>query len=585
MDFSTLHSRLSQGSPARQAGRDAYADAASKAANTKVYQRAVDAVLVNLQGVSYAGQAQSNDAGALGRPRLDAPSQFAEKTKKGSADKFTQLIAGLITLLGDVSVESLKARMETLRSAAKAAAEGSHALSDRYLSAVAKFEASVASANFTKGKLAEAVAKHASAEAELAATEAALSQILEETPEHASALAERDTAKLNVSTALQQFNQAKAAHTAALSNSATEAKKAEALEKQVQDSGRSEQPLLEGMKTQLNAASTMILMMMRFAELMGKNAEDKVGMEQELFQNMQAARQVFLEKQSAEHLRQVAKAEAASKTMGCIGQIAGALLMVVGVVGAAFTGGTSLALAAVGVALMAADMLIKELTGFSVMDAVMKPLMDEVIGPMIQAIGKGITAVLAKMGIDEKSAQMAGMIMGAIIGAVIMVAVVAVVALVGKGAASRLASSMGSMFGKLASKMAPDMIKQMARGVSKSFTNVMTKARSAIGFKSDANSLAMYSSRMGAGVAVTEAGSVAAQSSLQIKAGIHQRDAAVHMADANFAMVISEQLKNHLGDMIQLFDQSMKAKDAVIKKALYVQGSTYSTSLSMARNI
>lgn len=84
------------------------------------------------------------------------------------------------------------------------------------------------------------------------------------------------------------------------------------------------------------------------------------------------------------------KAEAASKAAGCVGKILGAVLTVVSVVGAAFTGGASLALAAVGVGLMAADMVVKELTGVSFMEKAMKPLMDNILGPMIQGIGKGL---------------------------------------------------------------------------------------------------------------------------------------------------------------------------------------------------
>lgn len=585
MDIRALYSRISPETLARQSGNTSYAEAASKAANTKAYQRAADTALANLQAVSYADQSQGAKAAEVGRPRLAAPPPGAQRAEKESGDTFTLLMASLISLLGDVSMESLKSRMEILRSVAKASADGNKALSDDYLSALAELEAAVASASASEKELAAAKAKVDSAQRALADAERALGQTEPGTPEHAKALAARDLAQGNLSAAQQQLSKASMAFEAAAKVAGEAGKKAEALAGSVENAGRVDQPVLDGIKHQLNAAATMVLLMTRFAELMGESAENKLEAEQELFRSMQAARQEFMEKKSEEYLEQVRKAEAASKAMGCIGKILGAVLTVVSVVGAAFTGGASLALAAVGVALMGADMLVKQLTGVSFMEQAMKPLMDNILGPMIQAIGKGIADLLKKAGVDGAAAEMAGMIMGAIIGAVAMVAVLVVVAVVGKAAAGRVANAMSNMFGKLANEMTPQMLKQAARAVGNGFSSVMTKARTSLGLKSDAISLELYASRLAASVAVVEAGGVAAQSALEIKKGIHQRNAAQHLADFEFAKVISEALKNHLNDMVQLFDQSMKAKDNAIKQAFSIQDSSNSNSLSMARNI
>ena len=575
MDIRALYSRLSPETQASQAGRERYAEAASKAANTKAWQRAADTALANLQGVSYAAQSQGENTAALGRPLLASPPPSAERARKGSEDRFTLLMASLINLLGDVSLESLKSRMEILRSAAKASAEGNKALSDDYLSALAELEAAVASASVSEQELAAAKAKVDSAQRALADAEAALGKTEPGTPEHAKALAARDLAQGNLTAAQQLLSKAELKYLAAVKVAGEAGKKAEALARSVENAGLGDKPVLDGIKRQLNAAATMVLLMTRFAALMGESAENKIEAEQELFRSMQAARQEYMEKKSEEYLEQVRKAEAASKTAGCIGKILGAVLTVVSVVGAAFTGGASLA----------ADMVVKELTGVSFMEKAMKPLMDNILGPMIQGIGKGIADLLKKAGVDAASADMAGMIMGAIIGAVVMVAVLVVVAVVGKSAAGRVASAMGNMFGKLANKMAPQMLKQAARAVSNGFSSVMTKARTSIGLKSDAISLEMYASRLAASVAVVEAGGVAAQSALETKSGIHQRNAAQHLAEFELAKVISEQMKNYLSDMVQLFDQSMKAKDNAIKQAFGIQDSINSSSLSMARNI
>lgn len=343
--------------------------------------------------------------------------------------------------------------------------------------------------------------------------------------------------------------------------------------------------IIEGMKKQMNAAATQVELMMKLAELLGKSAESKLENELELSRTMQAARQEYLEKESEKYLEQVRKAEAASKTMGCIGKILGAVLTVASVVGAAFTGGASLVLAGVGIALMGADMIGKAITGVSFMEKATQPLMDKVLGPMIQAIGKSIGDVLKKMGVDAQTAEMAGNILGAIVGAVAMIAVMAVVVAVGKGAGARVAGSMGNLLGKMTSKMAPDMLKQAARSVSKGVTNGLTRLRTQVGLKSDPNSLAMYGSRAGAGVAGIEAGGVVGESAMGVKSGMHQKEAAKHLAEAQMTMAISETLKAWVDELVQAFGEITKSVDQFRKNALAIQDNTQNTALNMARNI
>ncbi|WMI97552.1 type III secretion system translocon subunit SctE [Pseudomonas chlororaphis subsp. aurantiaca] len=567
-----------------QAGSEAYSEAAGQAANTQNFQRAADTALANLQGVKYSAASAGESVAAPGRPMLSPPVPGLTGSKQGAEDTLTLLMASLISLLGDVSIDSLKSRLETLKAAAKASKESSEALSAKYLSAVAEMDAAVTSASAHEEKLASAKTSLDAANAELTSAEADLAKAKPETPEHKKALAARDAAQSKVASAEQQFSKDQAAQLAAIKTAGEAGKKTEELGTQVQNASLGGKPVLDGMKTQLNAAATMVLLMANFAELMGKSAEDKIDMEQELFKSMQAARQEYMEKKSDEYLEEVRKAEEANKTMGCIGKILGAVLMVISVAAAAFTGGASLVLAGVGVALMGADMLVKELTGVSFMEQAMKPLMDA-IGPLMEQLGKAISGVLKDMGVDAKTADMAGMIMGAIVVGIAMAVVMAVVMVVGKSAAGQMASAMGKVFGKMASKMLPQVLKQAAKSVSKSFTNIMTKARTSLGLKSDTNSLKMYATRMAIAETTIQAGGTVAQTSMAIKSGVHQRNAAEFKADFELAMSISETLKVYLSDMVQYFDQTMKAKDEAIKKAFNLQDSINTNSLNMARNI
>lgn len=582
MDIRALYTRISPESSERLKSREDYASAASQAGNTKAYQRAAETALVNLQGVKYADQ--SGSSAALGRPMLAPPAPAFTGSKAGAEDKFTLLMASLINLLGEASVESLNSRMAILKAAAKASADGNSALSAEYLKSVGVLEQAVEVASGEEQKKEAAKTSLEHAKAQLATAQQKLSSAHPDTPEHDEASAQVADATSRVDTATQAYEKSLRDLNSAIKSSAALASKAEALAKQIESKGVSNQPILDGMKAQLNASATMTLLMMQFAELMGESAENKIDMEQELFRSMQAARQEHMERKADEYAEEVRKAEAASKTMGCIGKIMGAVLMVVGVVAAAFTGGASLAIAAVGVAVMAADMIVKELTGVSFMEQAMKPLMD-LLGPLIQHLGKEIAALLKKFGVDEKSADMAGMIMGAIIGAMAMVAVMAVVMTVGKSAASKMAGAMTKAFGDIASKLAPDLLKQAARSVSKTFTQTMTKARSSLGLKSDALHLNQYATRVAIMEGVAQAGSASAESSLGIKSGVHQRNASDHLAAFKFSVVIAETMKVYLSDMVQAFDQLMKAKDEALKKAFAVQENANSTALNMARNI
>lgn len=84
--------------------------------------------------------------------------------------------------------------------------------------------------------------------------------------------------------------------------------------------------------------------------------------------------------------------------MGCVGKIVGALLTIASVIGAVFSGGASLALAAVGLALMVADEIVKAATGTSFIQQALNPIMEAVLKPLMEAIGKAISKALEALG-------------------------------------------------------------------------------------------------------------------------------------------------------------------------------------------
>jgi len=569
----------------RQAEHAVYADAVGKAANTREFQRIADSAWIGVQSVNYR---QPGDSEPIpGKPVLQEPTVELRGGARKNLDTFTLLMASILARLGKIQSDKLQSSLEILKMTASAAAAANVELSEKYLAAVAALEGALAAAGVATQNLVDAKATLSSAQKQLQQAEQTLANTPRDSPEYARALIARDMAQLKVTGATQGLAKAEAASLAAIDRVAQATRNVEALAVQAEEKmGQPDPAVIDGMKRQLNAAATQIELMMKLAELMGSSAETKLENELELSRTMQAARQQYLEKESEKYLEQVRKAEASSKAMGCIGKILGAVLTVASIVGAAFTGGASLVLAGVGIALMGADMIGKAITGVSFMEKATQPLMDKVLGPMIQAIGKSIGDVLKKMGVDAQTAEMAGNILGAIVGAVAMVAMMVVVVAVGKGAGARVASSsLGKMLGKMASKMAPDMLKQAARSLSKGVSSGLTKMRTQVGLKSDAQSTAMYSSRAGAGVAGIEAGGVVAESAMGVKSGMHQKEAATHLAEAQMTMSISEALKAWINELVQAFGEKIKSADQVRKNSLTIQDNTQSTALNMARNI
>lgn len=193
----------------------------------------------------------------------------------------------------------------------------------------------------------------------------------------------------------------------------------------------------------------------------------------------QQVQNLRIEKEHAEaeeRAKQAKKQEAMSKKVNCAMKILGGLITAVSIVSAAFTGGASMALAVVGLAMMVADTVTKKITGTSLTERVMQPLMEHVLKPLIDALSKLVTGMLEDFGVDKDKAEQAGHIIGAVLGTALM-AVAAVAAVVlGKGAAQKILKPMLEMAQKMIGKMLPQVMKSLgsdgAAMVSKSFARM-----------------------------------------------------------------------------------------------------------------
>ncbi|WP_369788262.1 type III secretion system translocon subunit SctE [Rouxiella sp. WC2420] len=209
----------------------------------------------------------------------------------------------------------------------------------------------------------------------------------------------------------------------------------------------------------LTGMAAVTLLLGQLSNLINDNADNKLKSNAELTKKLQEARQAEMLANAKEQAEAIAKAEKLNKTMGCVGKIVGGLLLVVGAVGAVFSGGATLVIAAVGLALMAADVIVKAVTGKSITDRLMAPILEHVIQPMMKYIAEVVEKILKKLGVDEKDIK----IISTAVSAVVVAVVIIVASVVAKNVAKVILKNMMPMIKRLISKIIPAVVKNSAK--------------------------------------------------------------------------------------------------------------------------
>lgn len=221
-----------------------------------------------------------------------------------------------------------------------------------------------------------------------------------------------------------------------------------------------QQNIIEHQRKEADAESkTLTFLMALMSQLIDKSSSDDLQASAELKQKLAEAAAKDAEKKAKEYEEQVRKAEEMQKTMGCVGKVLGWVITAVSFAAAAFTGGASLALAAVGLALAVGDEICQAVTGRSFMADAMQPLMDAIVKPLMEIMGKYYSAILQTLGFDKETADMVGQILGAIAAAAILVAGVMV-------AGSVMSKVFGTVMKKIGVNVAEEASKTMGKNVA-----------------------------------------------------------------------------------------------------------------------
>ncbi|HEY4144852.1 type III secretion system translocon subunit SctE [Pinirhizobacter sp.] len=216
-------------------------------------------------------------------------------------------------------------------------------------------------------------------------------------------------------------------------------------------------------------------------DLLAQLSQEDLTRQSETIQMQLKAAEEANQKRAREYEAEVKKAKDLQEKMGCWGKIVGWVVTVVSVVAAPFTGGASLALAAIGLALAIAE----EVTGFSVLGAALSPLIENVLMPMMKFLTDVFVSVvegvadLIGVDIDKQALNLAATILGAIAAVAIIIAV----AVVAKSGASKFMEKFGNEIIKNVAKnmgaLVPAAVKSAAKSASQSFSRIpaaMSKA-------------------------------------------------------------------------------------------------------------
>ncbi|MCZ4057969.1 type III secretion system translocon subunit SctE [Pantoea sp. LMR881] len=380
--------------------------------------------------------------------------------------------------------------------------------------------------------------------------------------------AEIAAAQLNVNVASAKYEATRVAYTSFVKSTLTPAIETEKTSKNALQTTQQEAVKLVGslstqqitvievQRIQKDAQSKSLTYLMAvMAQLINEAANEDLEVNAALKQKLAEASAKDAEKKAKEYDDQMRKAEETQKTMGCIGKVLGWVITAVSFAAAIFTGGASLALAAVALSLMLADEVGKAVTGKSFMQAALQPIMDSIVKPLMELIGNMLTRLLEQMGVDASTAAMVGQILGAIAAAVILIASVYVAGSAASKLASKAMSNIGTHFASQLSRIATSTTGQVFKRISNGL----------------GRNLGMNEAKMATVVTRTQmglAGGTMANTTLQVAGGISVAALMTKAETARAQMMRDAALQQILSDMmdrvVNNFSQRLGVANSII---------------------
>jgi invasin B len=198
------------------------------------------------------------------------------------------------------------------------------------------------------------------------------------------------------------------------------------------------------------------------------------------------------------------------------------------------------------------------------------------------------TKALVAFGVDSETAKEIAQIAGMIAGIAATIAAIALAAIVGVQVVGPMIGAVASRLASVVAQAAPAAVqamKQVASSVGNTLTQMLTQIRSLVTKGADAVSLARYTSNLEIAQALTEFGGVAAQGVLGVRSGVHQAQAAEHLADVKVRMAISEEITSYLTRLVEDYGKAMQDRTRHIEHVFADMQRSHSVSLQMVRHV
>jgi invasin B len=407
------------------------------------------------------GQRMVRAALQLASTNAHAPAQ-ARMTPEAA---MTMLAMQLSEVVSQENSRSLSSQLELVKARLAQRAASSAELSEAIRLAQALVDASMGEVGAAEGELAAAAEALKQAEAEVARLEQALADAPPEEQEAIraqlgaakTALAEQ---QVRLDTAVATLAEAVATLDAALGDLEAFKAQADALDPTGGLSAKGD----ESARTNSARLGELLAVLQ---QIIADANNNKLTNDTKLIQEVLKLREAENMRRSQEYQEEVAKAEQAQKKMGCIGKIVGWVITVVAVVAAPFTGGASMALAGIGLALA-----IGEELGLDVMGKIMEPIM-KLVMELVKQVGNVIGDVLTSLGVSSAFADKIKDVLGVIaVAAMIIATVVISKKFAGSMAVQQVAKAVTRAVSEAISKALPQMLKTIARTASQTVDDV-----------------------------------------------------------------------------------------------------------------
>lgn len=213
------------------------------------------------------------------------------------------------------------------------------------------------------------------------------------------------------------------------------------------------------LKRQGTALSGLVQLIETIAAELAQEAKQKLSVDERLFKELQAANQKQQEEQAKKIQQQIQQAQQMQQIMGCVGQILGGLLTVIGAVVSIATAATGvgvaigIGIAAVGLALITTDAIMQATGHETLTNMIMKPFMD-VIQPILNFLISSFAKFFEHLGISQATAQILGDVMVGVYAAALIIAAIVI---------SRNGEVLANLGSQIAEKIIPNFIKTIAQ--------------------------------------------------------------------------------------------------------------------------